>query len=115
MGHSDADKPAYGGADKRLSVRVVYETVVMVAEYDGNRFPTFSSFWEVRTQDLSPTGVGFISRRQPQTEQVVMMLGNPQANPIFVVARVAHCVPMDPADPEQGYRVGCELLKRLAR
>lgn len=98
-----------------MSIRVVYETVVMVAEYDGENFPLFSAFWEVKTLDLSATGIGFVSRRQPRTALVVLMLGNAQANPIFTVARVAHCRPLEPSDPEQGYRLGCELLKRLAR
>jgi len=115
MGHSDIEKPAFRGAEKRLSIRVVYETVVMVAEYDGVNFPPFSAFWEVKTKDLSASGIGFVSRQQPRTPLVVLMLGNPQANPIFTVAEVAYCAPVDSPDEGLGFRVGCALLKRLAR
>jgi hypothetical protein len=104
-----------GGAERRISIRVVYETVAMVAEYDGADFPLFSAFWEVRTRDLSATGMGFESQRRPQSDLLLLMLGNPQASPIFIVARVAHCAVADPADEGRGYIVGCELIKRLSR
>ena len=113
MGHSDADRPVTSGAERRVSIRVIYETVAMVAEYDGAEFPLFSSFWEVKTKDLSATGMGFESQRRPQSTLLLLMLGNPQASPIFIVARVAHCELADPEDAGAGYTIGCELLRRL--
>src|SRR5688572_2496436 len=92
MGHSDSERPLVSGAEKRASVRVVYETMLLVAEYDGHFFPPFSAFWEVKTTDLSPHGVGFRSSKKPNSELLLLMFGNPQANPIFVKARVARCV-----------------------
>ena len=112
MGHSDVDKPVSGDDDRRVSVRVVYETVAMVAEYDGENFPLFSAFWEVQTFDLSATGIGFWSHRRPETHLLLLMLGNPQAQPIFIVTKVAYCAPT--AADNTRFKVGCELLKRLA-
>jgi hypothetical protein len=103
------------GGDRRLAIRVVYETMAMAAEYDGEHFPLFSAFWEVKTTDLSPTGIGFISSQRPRSPQLLLMLGNPQATPIFLVARVAHCQPVDPDDDSQGCHIGCELIRRLTR
>jgi len=41
-----------------------------------------------------------------------LLFGNPQANPIFVKARVAHCV--ENATPKGTvFTVGCELLERI--
>lgn len=96
-----------------MSIRVVYETVAMAAEYDGKNFPPFSAFWEVKTRDLSPTGISFYSRRRPETELLMLMLGNPQATPLFLVARVCHCDAADIRD-ERIYKVGCELVKRIS-
>src|SRR5262245_30277766 len=101
MGHSDAEKPMFDGAERRLSIRVVYETVAMVADYDGANFPLFSAFWEVKTRDLSATGMGFVSRRRPESSHLLLMLGNPQANPILILARVAHCKLVDREDEAQ--------------
>lgn len=115
MGHSDIERPAFHGAEKRLAIRVVYETIVMIADYDGVHFPPYSAFWDVKTRDLSVSGIGFVSRRRPHTAELVLMLGNPQANPIFTLARVAHCTLVDPTDEEHGYLLGCEFVKRLAR
>jgi hypothetical protein len=112
MGHSDVQRPVSGGEDRRAAVRVVYETVAMVAEYDGENFPLFSAFWEVQTIDLSATGMGFWSQRRPQTELLLLMLGNPQAQPIFIVSRVARCA--SPLGDVSKFKVGCELLKRLS-
>lgn len=112
MGHSDVEKSVFTGSERRAAIRVVYETVAMVAEYDGVNFPGFSAFWEVKTQDLSATGIGFWSNRQPATEQLMLMLGNPQANPIFIVARMVHCSPTQ-TDDEPLYKIGCELIQRL--
>jgi hypothetical protein len=110
MGHSDVERPM-SGAERRASVRVVYETVAMVAEYDGENFPLYSAFWEVQTIDLSASGIGFWSHRRPQTPLLLLMLGNPQAKPIFIETRVARCS----ADQEDDarFKVGCELIKRL--
>ena len=112
MGHSDSQRPLVAGAEKRASVRVVYETLLLVAEYDEHFFPPFSAFWEVKTIDLSPYGVGFHSPRRPASEMLLLMFGNPQANPIFVKARVARCVE---TVGENGafFTVGCELLERI--
>ena len=114
MGHSDGQKPLVSGADQRSAVRVVYETLVMVAEYPGPDFPPFSAFWEVKTRDLSPTGIGFSSPRKPVGADLLLLFGNPQANPIFVKARVAHCVE---SKTPQGkvYIVGCQLVERLTK
>jgi hypothetical protein len=112
MGHSDSDRPIAKGAEQRASVRVVYETLLLVAEFDGTTFPPFSAFWEVRTKDLSPTGVGFHSAKRPASELLLLLFGNPQANPIFVKARVAHC--KENVTPKGTvYTVGCELLERI--
>jgi hypothetical protein len=111
MGHSDVKKPILG-TERRNAIRIVYETVAMVAAYDGENFPPFSSFWEVHTYDLSATGIGFWSRRQPETELLLLMLGNPQAHPIFIVIRVAHASPGEVND-EPMFKVGCEMLRRL--
>ena len=111
MGHSDVERSMSGGEDRRAAVRVVYETVAMVADYDGENFPMFSSFWEVQTIDLSATGMGFWSHRRPATELLLLMLGNPQAQPIFIVSRVARCIPSP--NEESKFKIGCELLKRL--
>lgn len=112
MGHSDSERPLVSGADKRASVRVVYETLLLVAEYDGHFFPPFSAFWEVKTIDLSPHGVGFHSPKRPGGEMLLLMFGNPQANPIFVKARVARCVETA-AEKGSLFVVGCELLERI--
>ena len=110
MGHSEIERSITGTGERRAAVRVVYETVAMIAEYDGENFPLFSAFWEVQTIDLSATGIGFWSYRRPATQLLLLMLGNPQAHPIFIVSRVAHCVA---ADEGGKFKVGCELLKRL--
>lgn len=112
MGHSDTDKPPGRGAENRATVRVIYETLLLVAEYDGDDFPPFSAFWEVKTKDLSPTGVGFVSPRRPKTTHLLLLFGNPQANPICIKARIAHCVEKN---NEEGiyYQLGCELLQRV--
>lgn len=112
MGHSDSAKPIAGGKEQRASVRVVYETLLLVAEFDGQNFPSFSSFWEVRTKDLSATGVGFHSPRRPTSEFLLLMFGNPQANPIFIKARVAHCVESTTTKGTV-FMVGCEMIERM--
>jgi hypothetical protein len=113
MGHSDVERPLSDSTDRRAAVRVVYETVAMVAEFDGENFPPFSAFWEVQTMDLSATGIGFWSHRQPKTERLLLMLGNPQAQPIFIVTRVARCA--EPEGDEVRFKVGCEMIERLAK
>jgi len=112
VGHSDQKQPLFPGSEKRLSVRVVYETLLLVAEWDGAAFPPFSAFWEVQAKDLSATGVGFLSDREPKAEHLLLMFGNPQAKPIFIKARVVHRAILQ---TPQGvvYRVGCELLQRM--
>jgi hypothetical protein len=113
MGHSDSAKPL-SGREQRASVRVVYETMLLVAEYDGESFPPFSAFWEVRTKDLSPNGVGFNSPKRPTSPLLLLMFGNPQANPIFVKARVAHCLETTTTKGTV-FSVGCEMIERLKR
>jgi hypothetical protein len=112
MGHSDSERPLISGAEKRTSVRVIYETLLLIAEFDGEKFPPFSAFWEVKTKDLSPNGVGFYSRKRPKSPLLLLMFGNPQANPIFVKARVAHVVE-NTGEKGTTYMVGCELLERM--
>ncbi len=112
MGHSDSDRPVVRGAEQRASVRVVYETLLLVAEFDGKTFPPFSAFWEVRTKDLSVNGVGFNSSKRPTSELLLLMFGNPQAKPIFVKARVAHVV--ESTTPKgKVFTVGCEMIERM--
>ena len=112
MGHSDSAKPIVSGSEQRASVRVIYETLLLVAEFDGQTFPPFSAFWEVRTKDLSATGVGFNSPKRPTSALLLLMFGNPQANPIFVKARVAHC---KESTTTKGtvFTVGCEMIERI--
>ena len=112
MGHSDSERELVSGADKRASVRVIYETMLLVAEFPGEKFPPFSAFWEVKTTDLSPNGVGFYSPKKPEAETLLLMFGNPQANPIFVKARVVHCVE-NVGEKGTLYRIGCEFLERM--
>jgi hypothetical protein len=100
------------GIEQRASMRVVYETLLLVAEYRGSSFPPLSAFWEVKTKDLSPTGVGFQSPRRPETDTLLLMFGNPQAKPIFVKARVARCAESKTATGTE-FLVGCEFLERL--
>jgi hypothetical protein len=112
MGHSDVERPMLPGAERRNALRVVYETVALVADYDGQNFPPFSAFWEVQTRDLSVAGMAFVSPRPPRTEQLVLMLGNPQAEPILIQARVVRCDPLA-ANGGEACLVGCEFLQRM--
>lgn len=100
------------GPELRSAQRVPYRALVLAAPYDGKRLPEREEFFEVKTRDLSPTGISFEAEAPPATRRMVLLFGPSGQTPIYVVARVVHFTEYS-ANSGPLFVIGCELLERL--
>ena len=84
----------------------------MVAEYDGQRMPPLAAFTQVVGRDLSPTGMSFLAPEQLESKDIVILLGAPDKDPIFVTARIAHATEGF-WDRKRQFLIGCDFTGRL--
>ena len=98
-------------ADSKLgNNRRPYTTRQNIAFYSEG-LPKAHEFEQVQCLDLSVDGVSFLLNREPEEEHLVITLGSPP-NLIFMTAKVVNKRIVF-KDGREGYRVGCQFLKRI--
>jgi hypothetical protein len=98
--------------ERRITKRLPYASLGMVAPYDGLEMPPDNLFWIMQCRDLSRGGVGFYSPIKPSTPNLVVSLGVVGGVSCVIACRVVHCSQVYTQGACQ-YLVGCEFLQRL--
>ena len=96
--------------ERRNSDRFTYICRQLIADYDGVHFPLRDEFYKVVFQNISSSGIGFLSSKRPRTDHILVLLGR---DPICFVARVVRT--FFRADSSNMYEVGCEFTFRVAQ
>ncbi|MGI8980149.1 MAG: hypothetical protein ACR2FY_13070 [Pirellulaceae bacterium] len=96
--------------DHRRSPRRNFACWQLVAEYDGVTLPAQEDFQLRLCQDISPGGVSFLSNVRPQSEDLIIALG--QIPFIFFHVNFAHAVRRRDLEGHP-LQIGCRFIKRL--
>jgi hypothetical protein len=75
-------------SDKRRAPRSAYPAPLAIAPFFEERFPDPEEFVPVHGRDISTTGISFFAAGMPASEMIVLRLGNPPNQHIYVQARV---------------------------
>ena len=95
--------------ERRRVPQVAYKETLHVAPYDG-KLPPAASFLQVSATNVSPFGIGFLTKSFPRCETLVLRFGE-ESQPVFMSARVVH---FTAGFGDSDYLVGCEFLARIA-
>ena len=96
---------------KRRSARTDYDTTLRIAPFDGENIPTFYAFTVVRGRDISTSGISFYSAERPESNSLILMLGE-KPNLIYVVGEVRHLCE-GYYDRQRQFLIGVEFIRKL--
>ena len=74
--------------ERRREKRVPCNIDLRVATYDGVTPPEQMDYLAMESRDISASGISFFAPKPPETDQIVMMIGD-YRDAYFVTARVA--------------------------
>lgn len=107
---TDAATPANEGFSRR-DVRYPYRVVQFAAPVYGAVFPAPEEFTPIECRDISRRGVSYFSRSEPDSEDLVITLGNRpdlRFQKIHVQSTRRTCL-----DGVEGVTVGCRFVARI--
>ncbi len=97
--------------EKRRAPRYPYNVVQHIAEIVDGELPAPDSFESIRCLDISRTGFAFYRPTLPESEELVVALGE-DSDRVYLTARIVHSKQSDRC----GYtffRIGCEFTGAL--
>jgi len=111
-GTSELASTAIMAADLRRHIRHSLCQKQRMAPYKGkDQKPDEQQFTEIEFLDISLSGVAFLTNIRPETDSIVLTLGDPQQK-YYMVARIVH-VAEAPDEGANILRVGCEFTEPL--
>jgi len=103
-----AFEEAYVEPERRRACRIRHRVVARIAPWNGRR-PRGDAL-QVTIEDFSTTGVGLVhTQALRQGDRYLLEVPRADKKPIWVVLRVARCLPMD----DGTYGVGLEAIELL--
>ena len=97
--------------NRRDGERHPFPCAQLLAGFDGVHLPGTEQLRVVQCHDLSPRGFSYYANDPPETNQVIVGLGNIPFQ--FFVAEVMHAQPTYSSNGPM-YQVGCRFLRRLS-
>ena len=101
-------------ADRRVSTRVPFGAVLGICECDGDKIPSSRAFRTVKGFNLSHTGISFTTLEWPQSDRLIVMLGDPE-RPNLVRTHIVRCVRKKRPSDTPPFEVNCEFDEWLVR
>ena len=100
----------YQVGERRDGQRTKYDCVQLVAPYNGVTMPSQAEFRRAHCRDLASGGFSFFAEQPPQTDQLIVALGDVPFT--FFVAEVKRVRQAD-VDLTGSYLIGCKFVERL--
>jgi hypothetical protein len=97
-------------AEQRRARRHSYTCRQLVAPFDGVRPPLQDEFDWAMFNDVSETGVSFLSSSVPATKKLVVAIGPAPFS--FLIVDVVRIVPREDQE-EHSYHIGCTVVGEL--
>jgi len=94
--------------EHRRSPRRPYFRRELIADFDSRSVPELADFYWVTFLNISDTGAAFLSSHKPETDKVIIVLGNGPS----VIARIIR-TSCRSESPEAVFEVACEFERRL--
>jgi hypothetical protein len=102
--------PEQSAADQRRARRHTYTCRQLVAPFDGNRLPRQDEFEWAMFNDVSETGISFLSENKPATKQLVVAVGPAPFS--FLIVDVVRSAVRDDLEGHP-FHIGCTVVREL--
>ena len=110
---STASATRYTQEERRGSPRHSTKAVFAIAPYLPEQQLAEIPFTVVRGRNVSRTGVGLLSVTPFEATEVVVAMGGPGLNPIYVLANLVHCTEVGECEGQKLYLIGCRFVRRM--